>query len=48
VSNPRPGLMKDFFEDGLTCEVTQRGFLKAVQVGWGVSESMVPRGPGRA
>jgi len=48
VENPRPGLMKDFFEEGLTCEITQRGFLKALQVGWGVQESMVPRGPGRA
>jgi hypothetical protein len=48
VGNPRPGLMKDFFEDRLTCEITQRGFLKALQVGWGVNESMVPRGPGRA
>jgi hypothetical protein len=43
IKNPRPGLMKDFFEDRLTCEVTQRGFLKAVQVGWGVTDSMVPR-----
>jgi hypothetical protein len=43
IRNPRPGLMKDFFEDRLTCEITQRGFLKAVQVGWGITESMVPR-----
>jgi hypothetical protein len=43
VKNPRPGVMKDFFEDRLTCEITQRGFLKAVQVGWGVTESTVPR-----
>ena len=47
VENPRPGLMKDFFDDGLTCEVAQRGFLKALQIGWGINESMVPRGPGR-
>ena len=43
IENPRPGLLKDFFEEGLTCEVIQRGFLKAVQIGWGVNESMVPR-----
>lgn len=43
IQNPRPGLMKDFFDDRLTCEITQRGFLKAVQIGWGVTESMVPR-----
>ncbi len=43
IRNPRPGLMKDFFEDRLTCEITQRGFLKAVQVGWGITDSMVPR-----
>ena len=45
VENARPGLLKDFFEDRLTCEVMQRGFLKALQIGWGVNESMIPRGP---
>jgi hypothetical protein len=43
VQNTRPGLMKDFFEDRLTCLVTQRGFIKAIQVGWGANESMIPR-----
>jgi hypothetical protein len=42
VGNPRPALIKDFFDDQLTCIVTQRGFLKALQVGWAVNESMVP------
>ena len=40
---PRPGLMKDFFDERLTCEVLQRNFLKALQVGWGINESRVPR-----
>jgi len=44
IGNPRPAVMKDFFDDRLTCEITQRGFLKSVQIGWGVSESMVPLG----
>ena len=44
VGNLRPGLMKDFLDDSLVCEVTQRGFLKALQIGWGINESMVPRG----
>jgi hypothetical protein len=43
VENPRPGLMKDFFDDRLTCLVTQRGFIKAVHVGWAANESMIPR-----
>ncbi len=43
VENPRPALLKDFFDKQLTCETTQRSFLKAVQVGWGVNESVVPR-----
>jgi hypothetical protein len=40
---PRPGLMKDFFDERLTCEVRQQSFLKALQVGWGIGESRVPR-----
>jgi len=43
VESPRPALMKDFFDEQLTCEVTQRNFLKAIQIGWGINESMVPR-----
>jgi len=43
VQAPRPGLMKDFFNERLTCEVRQRNFLKALQVGWGVNDSRVPR-----
>jgi len=43
VQAPRPGLMKDFFDERLSCEVRQRNFLKALQVGWGVNDSMVPR-----
>ncbi len=40
---PRPGVMKDFFDERLTCEVLQRNFLKALQIGWGINESRVPR-----
>jgi hypothetical protein len=43
VKDARPALLRDFLDAALTCEVTQRGFTKAVQVGWGISESMVPR-----
>jgi hypothetical protein len=43
VENPRPGLMRDFFNPQLTCEITQRSFLKALQVGWGINENTVPR-----
>jgi len=43
VEDPRPALLNDFFDKQLTCEITQQGFLKAVQVGWGVNENMVPR-----
>jgi hypothetical protein len=43
IKNPRPGLMKDFFDPRLTCEIRQRSFLKVVQIGWGVNESKVPR-----
>lgn len=43
IEEPRPALMKDFFDEKLTCEVTQRGFTKALQVAWGVNEGIVPR-----
>lgn len=43
VEDPRPGLMKDFLDKTLTCEITQRGFTKALQVGWGINESIIPR-----
>lgn len=43
VTAPRPGLMKDFFDDRLICEVRQVSFLKALQVSWGINDSRVPR-----
>jgi len=43
VQAPRPGLMKDFFDEQLVCEVRQRNFLKALQLGWGTNDSRVPR-----
>ncbi len=42
VEAPRPGLMKDFFDERLVCEVHQQGFLKSVQVAWGPNEGIVP------
>jgi hypothetical protein len=43
VNNPRPALLKDFFDERLNCLITQRSFMKAIQLGWGVNESLVPR-----
>jgi hypothetical protein len=43
IKTPRPGLMKDFFDPRLTCEIRQRNFLKVVQIGWGINENKVPR-----
>lgn len=42
VNASRPGLMKDFFDDRLVCEVRQPGSLKALQIGWGINENRVP------
>jgi hypothetical protein len=35
VTAPRPGLMKDFFDGKLVCEIRQQNFLKSLQVAWG-------------
>jgi len=43
IKAPRPAVMKDFYDRQLICEIRQRGFLKVVQIGWGVNESKVPR-----
>lgn len=43
VQEARPALLKDFLDDKLTCSVTQRSFVKSVQIGWGVNETIVPR-----
>lgn len=43
VSADRPGLLKDFFDGKLTCEITQQDFIKSLQVGWGANEGLVPR-----
>jgi hypothetical protein len=42
ISDPRPGLMKDFFDERLNCEIKQGNFLKALQMVWGINESLVP------
>ena len=43
IQDARPALLRDFLDDKLTCAVTQRSFIKSVQIGWGVNESLVPR-----
>jgi len=43
IKAPRPALMKDFYDPQLICEIRQRGFVKVVQIGWGINESKVPR-----
>jgi hypothetical protein len=42
ISAPRPALMKDFFNPVLNCEIHQRNFIKALQVGWGIEDRRVP------
>jgi hypothetical protein len=42
VSDPRPGLLKDFFDERLVCEITQKPFIKTMQVAWGTNEAFVP------
>jgi hypothetical protein len=42
ISNPRPALLKDFFDDRLICAVRQRNFIKSIQVAWGTNEAFVP------
>jgi len=42
VSTTRPGLMKDFFDEHLVCEITQQKFIKTMQVGWGSNDALVP------
>lgn len=43
VQEVRPALLKDFLDEKLTCTVMQRNFIKSVQIGWGVNETIVPR-----
>ncbi len=42
VDTTRPGLMKDFFDERLVCEITQKEFIKTTQVGWGTNDALVP------
>jgi hypothetical protein len=42
VSTARPALMKDFFDERLVCEITQKSFIKTAQVVWGTNDAMVP------
>lgn len=43
IEDHRPPLLKDFFDEALTCQVLQRSFTKALQVMWGTNDSFVPR-----
>jgi hypothetical protein len=43
TGNPRPALLKDFLDGRLMCMVSQRGFIKSVQVMWGTNEAIIPR-----
>jgi hypothetical protein len=42
VGTARPGLMKDFFDERLVCEITQKKFIKIMQLGWGTNDALVP------
>jgi hypothetical protein len=42
VNTIRPGLMKDFFDERLVCEITQKSFIKTIQVAWGTNDALVP------
>lgn len=43
VGAERPGLLGDFLNEQLNCEVRQRTFLKSLQITWGATPSLVPR-----
>jgi hypothetical protein len=42
INTPRPALLKDFFDERLICEITQRPFIKTMQIAWGTNEAFVP------
>lgn len=42
VNTARPALMKDFFDARLVCEISQKKFVKTMQIGWGTNEALVP------
>lgn len=42
LSTARPALMKDFFDQRLVCEITQKPFIKTIQVAWATNEAFVP------
>lgn len=43
VGSPRPAIMRDFFDERLNCQIRQRNFVKSLQIGWDVYETLVPR-----
>jgi len=44
LQNPRPVLVKDFFDDALTVELRFKPRVKTVKVAWGSEDSIVPIG----
>jgi hypothetical protein len=42
INTPRPSLLKDFFDPRLVCEITQKPFIKTMQVAWAINETYVP------
>jgi hypothetical protein len=42
INTARPAVMKDFFDQRLICEITQKPFIKTMQVAWGTNEAFVP------
>jgi hypothetical protein len=42
IDTVRPAVLKDFFDQRLICEITQKPFIKTMQVAWGTNEAFVP------
>jgi hypothetical protein len=42
INTPRPALLKDFFDERLISEISQRPFIKTMQIAWGTNEAFVP------
>ena len=42
INMPRPAVMRDFFNDGLVCTITQKPYIKTMQVVWATNEAFVP------
>jgi hypothetical protein len=42
LQNPRPVLVKDFFDDDLTVELRLKPRVKTLRIGWANEDSIVP------